>query len=160
MMFFLVQKRQGILKLYLKDQKWSEQNVDSFCPNFIWPKYLNPEQQTDIVPQNQACLHYSEPFELKYHFQFICLIFVSYYLFAILRYKMKPNSIKFSRNYPPGYQKKPDVSIPGLIFFAHWINYKMNHYQCSHTRDLKHNSSLLLLVLVIVINSLKGCSLE
>ena len=34
--------------------------------------------------------------------------------------------------------------------FPQWIYYKMKYYQWSHTRDLKHNSSLLLLTIVIV----------
>ena len=44
---FLVRKVQGLLKQYLQDQKYSEQNIDNFWLNHIWPKYLPPEQQTD-----------------------------------------------------------------------------------------------------------------
>ena len=43
---FLAKKGSWILKLYLQDQKWTEQNIGNFWPSVIWSKYLNQEQQT------------------------------------------------------------------------------------------------------------------
>ena len=65
------------MKLYLRDQKWSEQNIGNFWPSLIWLKYLNPEQQTGTLchkmkpPYITMCL-------LKWKIIFkdtICLLF-------------------------------------------------------------------------------------
>ena len=101
------------------------------------------------VSQNEPSLHSKVPFELTNYFQ-------RYYLFAIERCKIKINNVKVSRKYPPYYPKKTYVLIPGHIF-AQWTMLQDKYYQCSHsyTRGLKHNSSILLLAIVIVIIFLK-----
>ena len=152
MKYFLVKKRIRNIETVFTRSTWSEQNIDNFWPNLIWPTYLNPEQQADIVSKNRASLHNKVPFELKYHFQ-------RYHLFAIERYKIKLITSRFPETILLATKRILCLHTRTYIF-AHWIYYKMKHYQCSHTRDLKHNSSLLLLVIVIVINSLKWCSLE
>ena len=64
------------------------------------------------------------------------------------------NNVKISRNYPP-YYPTPGNSHTRLIFLRNGWYYKIKHNQWSHTKGLKHNSSLLLLAIVIVINSTK-----
>ena len=35
--------------MYLRDQKWSEQNTGNLSPSPVWIKYLNPEQQAGTL---------------------------------------------------------------------------------------------------------------
>ena len=65
-----------------------------------------------------------------------------------------------SRIRPPYYDEKKCITIPGLIVLCIGYYYKKKHCQCSHTRVLKHNLSLLLLAVVVVITSLKRYGLE
>ena len=134
------------MKLYLRP----EQIIWNFWPSLIWPKYLNPGQQTGTLCHKMKSPYLTMCFLIEKSFSKI--LFVSY-----LKMQNKNNNEKVSRNYPPYYSKKTYFPILWLIFLHN------GQYQCSHnhTRDLiNHNTSLLLLAIVIVINSLKLLNLE